>query len=1103
MTDARSSEPPSPPRRWRRIALGALVLVVLAGALLWLLRKPIAGWALGHFCDGRGLACEADFEIVSLDEVVLSDVQVRSGAETPFAAERVSAGLAWAGLTPRPYLIEVTSPVIRGRFENNRVTLGGLEALAGGGGSDAPPPEVRLTDGRIFMTTPAGELSGRLAVDGALPERGTLTASLDPARLQTEQGHIRWSMGRMDVVAEKGTLNGTARLQLESAALDGLQVENTGILLEAIADADGSGPTRLVWDVSVDWAAFPSGSLQTAVSNGEARFATFPEFSLAGASEALSALRFSLEAEAAAFGAEQSGPLTLNADVTQDEAGMRGPVALQATELVSRFGAADDLEITGQLARGERGLLGFVGEVSASGASLGDEMRRTLLQQVKLPGALAPHGEALKAALSRGLSGFDLTTAITAEMEKGQISVQSGAQSRLAAASGLVIAVEPPAGAPWLSLDGPDFQLAGNYHMAGGGGPDLSVSLKDISRGVDGFGLSGRSLKLKPWRASGRTLAGDVSQFDLRLADNGVRASGDGQIMLAGRFSGTTLEPLRLSGALSAVRTAGGWHVESTGGECLSVSSDGVSFGALDVEAFQTRLCAADGQFVRKGTRQPAGAIAFGDMALPFTTKSGGGTLSLTGAEIDWASGNGLAMTILGEQLSLPLTVGERLITIDSEAPKVGILAGAGPLRIDAQLQGTTFGGTLIPANVSADAFAFSGTSRASGISGQLSADHLLITDTREDAIYQPLVTDMTATLTDGQMALSAPLRLKTGGITLADLALDLDVVTLTGTAELRSRPLAFTRRGLQPVMLSERMRGVFTNAVGTGAVSADFQINSGQITGQGEVSVADFGFQTTALGRFEDVNGTVRFSDLIGLTTPPGQAVSIGAINPGIPLKDGELVFRLEEGKRVGLEALSFPFAGGRLFMSPTVWTIGAMEQRLQLEASEIELEALVNTLKVPDLQASGTVSGAFPVEIVGASTYIRDARLKADDDGGRLAYTGAAADGAAQANENVEMAFEALKDLRYSVLELGLDGNISDRMVVTLKLLGRNPEVVGGAEFDFNISIDSALRELLENSRYLSEQGRVTSVVARKVREDRAAEEKAEEAAGRDGNE
>lgn len=1084
------------PRRGLRRAVVVLGCVALVLAGVWLVRKPIAQWGLSSVCDAHGLSCSADFPTVSLGAVELAQLKVAGGGMDVVRAERVRIGLGWNGpFSPALSSISASKPVIRGKLADNKVNLGGLESLASGGGSGGGAiPAIEIIDGRAYFETPAGELSASFEASGTLPENGALSIVLDPAELSSPRGAIAWETGRVIVTAQNGAIDGELALQLSSALVDDLSGRDIDVKAEAKMDGVGEGPLALVWTTAIGQARFPAGELLNVKSNGDAVFAQMPEVSLSGAAEALMSMVFAVSGDAAAYGAYGAEQFTLTGELAQDgDQNLSGPVSISLNSVKAAQGRIDAATATGRIFRDPDGLLNARGNVKLKGASVTPEMRETALAVVALPGALSAHGAAMRSVLSRGLADFDLETELSAQLSKGELTLESDQASVLEAVSDLKITTEPPVGAPWLRVAGSDVQMAGTFLLVGGGGPKMTAKIDDLSRTEQGFNAVGQTLNISPWLASGRTVSGVLNDFSIQIGGGDLSIESQARLTLAGKFSGATLAPTKLSGAIAATQTDGEWHVQTKGGNCLSFASEGISFGALGLDAITSDLCAPGGQFIRKGARTPGGEINLATMRVPFTTQSGGGTLEMTDTMIDWQASEGLAMTVRGETFSLPLKLGERLLTVDSDAPVIGVQIGNGPLKVTAEMAKTNFGGSLIPANVSADRFAFNGMSGPSGISGKLDADAIVFSDTREDALYEPLIMDVSAALTDGTMRFDAPLRLKRGGISVADIAVELDVVKVTGTIDVQSRPLSFKAAGLQPKMLSQRLTGVFTNAVGMVNVLANLRIDGGTLSGTGAVTADEFGFQTIALGRVEGVNGTVNFDDLIGLSTPPGQAVFIKSINPGIALQDGELVFHLESGGRLGIEVLKIPFAQGELSMVPSVWTFGAEEQNLRFEAHDIALESLVETLKIPDLEATGTVSGSFPVEIEGASVKIINAKLLADATGGRLAYVGAAAEGAGQANENVEMAFDALKDFRFSVLELGLDGDVSDRMTVTLKLFGRNPKVVGGGEFDFNISIDSQLQELINNGQFLARQTTISKIVEnqQKAKEKAAAQD------------
>src|SRR3546814_10307330 len=70
------------------------------------------------------------------------------------------------------------------------------------------------------------------------------------------------------------------------------------------------------------------------------------------------------------------------------------------------------------------------------------------------------------------------------------------------------------------------------------------------------------------------------------------------------------------------------------------------------------------------------------------------------------------------------------------------------------------------------------------------------------------------------------------------------------------------------------------------------------------------------AFGPVTGLTTTLTFDDLIGLKSAPGQIAKIKEINPGIPVIDGEIEYRLLGDNRVRIEGGSWPFGGGKLLL-------------------------------------------------------------------------------------------------------------------------------------------------------------------------------------------
>ena len=210
---------------------------------------------------------------------------------------------------------------------------------------------------------------------------------------------------------------------------------------------------------------------------------------------------------------------------------------------------------------------------------------------------------------------------------------------------------------------------------------------------------------------------------------------------------------------------------------------------------------------------------------------------------------------------------------------------------------------------------------------------------------------------------------------------------------------------------------------------------------------------------------------------TAPNQVFTLASVNPGIPLTDGRIVYDLRENGILHLDSVTFPFGGGKLAIAPFDWALegGLKDQSVAVTAEAISITQLVEILKLPDTVATGTLSGSFPIVFTDNRVQIKDARLKADEPGGRLSYTGGAVDAAAGQDANASLAFDALRDLKFEVLEIGIDGDLAGDLRADLLLVGENinPLPMGnrltlpaGQAFEFAIGFDLPIGKLIENN-------------------------------------
>lgn len=1072
------AEPVKRPRGGRVWYLvGGFVFVFLGGSLLlWFLRKPVAEQVLAAWCAERDLKCDANFTELDTSGITVSAVKVSSGTAIPAEAAQMRADIRWTGLfTPEVTGVTVNGLSLRGTLDANGLRFGGLERLVQSGGAGGKAPPIEIADARILLDTPSGQTSATLNVSGTLPRNGTITLRLDPGELSNPLARANVREGRLDVRAVDGAVEAELGLDIGAAALGEIGLEDFDLLGRAEFHEDASQPASLEWSLRAARITSPELRATDIRTAGRTEFNALPDATIVGVMSELASAVFDVEASSLTLSGYTFDAASIKGELAGHDGDVSGPLIATTGMVTGPAGSVTGLSLAGEMDRRESGAAGFDGKISVRGAALDSDLRAQTGAAFSLPGVLEGHADQLRVALDRALSGFDANANLALQTDGKAFSVLASGEGVLKSASGLSLTVTPDKFKPWLAVLPDGVTGQGAIRLAGGGAPSVAMDVSNFSIKPGATMLDAETFTLSKWSVGGRMLAANLQGIRLDSRPETLELSSSGDLSFAGDAGGVTLAATRVRGGLDAARDATGWRVQSLGPPCLAVDTQGLTIGAIRLLPADFDICPANGRFMRQGP-VPGGSGLLGSLSLPFTMESGEGVLKLDSAAIDWTADKGFALTARARTLDLPLQLSERTLTIQGDAPRIDVVTGKGPAQITARLGETVFGGSLIPANVSASAFSFDGISATSGVEGKVAGTGVLITDINADPLYKPVTAEFSGTLGENRLKLTGPLHLQATGTPLADAVVDLNIIKLDGTASVITRPLVFRGSGLQPDMISGRLTGLFTDAVGSFASDARFTITGGTIVGTADVRVRDFGFQTTRLGRVTGINGNVYFADLMGLKTSPGQVLNVASVNPGIPLSDGHMIFDLREGGILHLDTVTFPFGGGKLAIAPFDWALdgGLQDQSVAVTADAIDLGRLVEILKLPDTTATGTVSGSFPIVFTDNRVQIKDARLRADDPGGRLSYTGGAVDAAAGQDANASLAFDALRDLKFEVLEVGINGDLAGDLRADLLLIGENinPLPMGnrltlpaGQAFEFAIGFDLPLGTLIEN--------------------------------------
>lgn len=297
-------------------------------------------------------------------------------------------------------------------------------------------------------------------------------------------------------------------------------------------------------------------------------------------------------------------------------------------------------------------------------------------------------------------------------------------------------------------------------------------------------------------------------------------------------------------------------------------------------------------------------------------------------------------------------------------------------------------------------------------------------------------------------------------GRPIAALQAHYDLTQGEGEIRFDTGALRFEPRGLQPQVLVPVLQQIISNVSGLMELEGSISWGSSEILESGALLQITGLAGTNPLAQFSDVSGTIQFDSLLPLTSKPEQELSIGQLDLGLSFQDGTVKVRFVPERRLKISELTFPWSGGRLNVTETVWSMGEPLPDVTLVVENVALSEFFDMLDVEGLSGTGRVNGHLPITVEDGKAFVRQGRIVAPS-GGLLRYTGGAA---SAVGEQGEIVFQALKDFHYDSLSIDIDGELNGDMIVRVALHGANPSLFDGYPIELNVSVESELVELLK---------------------------------------
>ncbi|HKR90318.1 MAG TPA: YdbH domain-containing protein, partial [Phenylobacterium sp.] len=295
-------------------------------------------------------------------------------------------------------------------------------------------------------------------------------------------------------------------------------------------------------------------------------------------------------------------------------------------------------------------------------------------------------------------------------------------------------------------------------------------------------------------------------------------------------------------------------------------------------------------------------------------------------------------------------------------------------------------------------------------------------------------------------------------GRPLATIALQHEMLSGRGRADVETGTLTFAPGGLQPAALSPLAASIGSPAEGQARFTGGFAWTPQTQSSSGVLEVPRLDFLSPG-GKVAGLSGKVAFSSLAPLVAPPGQALKVAQIaSPLGAITDGRVVFGLQpDALRVtdGEAAI-----GGGLIRIVSLLTPLDPKQPIRgvVELDGMQLHDLVEASPFGDkVDLTAKVSGRVPftldgdkVRIEGGSLHavepgrlsIQRSALGAVDAKGSVETTGVPKEVQPEASTDTfsDFAYQAMENLAFSTLSAEVNSRPDGRLAVLFHIVGRH---------------------------------------------------------------
>ncbi len=239
----------------------------------------------------------------------------------------------------------------------------------------------------------------------------------------------------------------------------------------------------------------------------------------------------------------------------------------------------------------------------------------------------------------------------------------------------------------------------------------------------------------------------------------------------------------------------------------------------------------------------------------------------------------------------------------------------------------------------------------------------------------------------------------------------------------------------------------------GTTALSWEPQ----RLSSHGEAEIIDLAGKWEK-AEFHGVNISLRSDDLFAPTVSLSATADSATTASGVPLANARVNASIDPNV-VDISEIRFEALGGSFRLEPARLSLSGGAFPLRLHVDGLDFSLLLRQLDQPALSGSGRLSGVVPLEIGDAGVTIPNAEFTSLGPG-TLRYRPEPGGGGPQMDN---IALQALQDFHYESLRADAKYTEDGNLLVRARMVGKNPDLYGGASIALNPNITYLLPGLI----------------------------------------